>query len=160
MIPPPGSGTAKGSSTGIAQISYACLGSALGQSGLFIALPSLPAMASDFQVSASTAEESITAYALGYGFSQLVWGPLADRFGRRPIALCGVTLFTLASLGLALVPGFGAFLLLRLLQGVAAGCGTSVSRACLRDVFSQRSLAQAMSVVAISYALALGIAPF
>ncbi|NQV09720.1 MAG: multidrug effflux MFS transporter [Cyanobacteria bacterium] len=160
MISPPGPGSVKGSSSGVAQISYACLGVALGQSGLFIALPSLPAMASDFQVSAGTAEESITAYALGYGFSQLVWGPLADRFGRRPIALCGVTLFMLASLGLALVPEFGTFLLLRLLQGVAGGCGTSVSRACLRDVFSQRSLAQAMSVAAISYALALGIAPF
>lgn len=95
-------------------------------------------MASDFRVS--------TATVLGYGFSQLFWGPQADRFGRRPIALTGV-------------PGSGSFLVLRLIQGVAAGYDTSVSRACLRDLFSQRSLAQAMSLAAISYALALGIAP-
>lgn len=104
-------------------------------------------MASDFRVSTATAEQSITAYVLGYGFSQLFWGPQADRFGRRPIALTGV-------------PGSGSFLVLRLIQGVAAGYDTSVSRACLRDLFSQRSLAQAMSLAAISYALALGIAPF
>ncbi|MBE9171840.1 MFS transporter [Cyanobium sp. LEGE 06143] len=110
-------------------------------------MPSLPAMASDFRVSTATAEQSITAYVLGYGFSQLFWGPQADRFGRRPIALTGV-------------PGSGSFLVLRLIQGVDAGYDTSVSRACLRDVLSQRSLAQAMSLAAISYALALGIAPF
>nr|WP_259735990.1 MFS transporter [Synechococcus sp. CS-1329] len=59
-----------------------------------------------------------------------------------------------------LVPGFVPFLILRLIQGIGAGCGTSVSRACLRDVFSDRSLTRAMSYVAMSFALALGLAPF
>ncbi|MEA5472829.1 MFS transporter [Synechococcus sp. CCY9201] len=142
------------------QTLYACLGLALGQAGLFMALPSLPAMAAEFGVSDADAQGSITLYALGYGLSQLLWGPLADRHGRRPVALGGVALYSLISLALVMVPGFGALLVLRLLQGVAAGCGTSVSRACLRDVASGRELARAMGVVAMSYAVALGVAPF
>jgi Bcr/CflA subfamily drug resistance transporter len=146
--------------TGRPQTVYACLGITLGQAGLFMTLPSLPAMAEEFAVSAATVQQAITLYAVGYGLSQLVWGPLADRLGRRPVALVGVALFSLASLAQALAPGFGVLLALRLLQGVGAGCGTSVSRACLRDVVSGRPLARAMGVVGISFALALGLAPF
>ncbi|MEB3264864.1 MAG: MFS transporter [Synechococcus sp.] len=142
------------------QTLYACLGLALGQAGLFMALPSLPAMAAEFGVSPATAQISITLYALGYGLSQLVWGPLADHLGRRPVALAGAALFSLTSLALVGAPSYAVLLGLRLLQGVAAGCGTSVSRACMRDQLSGRALARAMGVVAISYALALGVAPF
>ncbi len=111
-------------------------------------------------MSVAASQASITAYALGYGLSQLVWGPLSDRWGRRPTALTGLALFSLASLLLVVVSGFAPFLIMRLIQGIGAGCGTSVSRACLRDVFSDRLLTRAMSFVAMSYALALGLAPF
>lgn len=144
----------------LAVILYVCLGAALGQTGLFIDLPSLPQLADAFGVDAAATQTTVTAYALGYGASQLVWGPLSDRRGRRPIALAGLSVFTAASLLLAVVPGFEAFRLLRVLQGIGAGCGTSVSRAALRDVLSNRELARAMSFASISFALALGFAPF
>jgi multidrug resistance protein len=141
-------------------IIFACLGSVLGQSGLFIYLPSLPQMTTEFSVTAATVQNSITSYAIGYGISQLIWGSLSDRFGRKLISLIGFGLFGLASLLLAVVPSFSLLLLLRLLQGIGAGCGTSVSRAALRDVFSDRPLTQAMSYVSICFAGALGFAPF
>ncbi len=144
----------------LAVILYVCLGAALGQTGLFIDLPSLPQLADAFGVDAAATQTTVTAYALGYGASQLVWGPLSDRRGRRPIALAGLSVFTTASLLLAVVPGFEAFRLLRVVQGIGAGCGTSVSRAALRDVLSNRELARAMSFASISFALALGFAPF
>ncbi len=144
----------------LAVILYVCLGAALGQTGLFIDLPSLPQLASDFGVDAAATQTTVTAYALGYGASQLVWGPLSDRHGRRPIALAGLWMFITASLLLAVVPGFEPFRLLRVVQGIGAGCGTSVSRAALRDVLSNRELARAMSFASISFALALGFAPF
>lgn len=144
----------------LAVILYVCLGAALGQTGLFIDLPSLPQLADAFGVDAAATQTTVTAYALGYGASQLVWGPLSDRRGRRPIALAGLSVFITASLLLAVVPGFEAFRLLRVLQGIGAGCGTSVSRAALRDVLSNRELARAMSFASISFALALGFAPF
>ncbi len=144
----------------LAVILYVCLGAALGQTGLFIDLPSLPQLADAFGVDAAATQTTVTAYALGYGASQLVWGPLSDRRGRRPIALAGLSVFTAASLLLSVVPGFEAFRLLRVVQGIGAGCGTSVSRAALRDVLSNRELARAMSFASISFALALGFAPF
>ncbi|MDM7937263.1 MAG: MFS transporter [Cyanobium sp. CZS 48M] len=152
-----------GITSGAAQrspILYGCAGIFLGQAGLFIDLPALPLLARDFQVSAAASQETITAYALGYGLSQLAWGPLSDGWGRRSTALTGLALFSLASLLLVVVPGFVPFLILRLIQGIGAGSGTSVSRACLRDVFSDRLLTRAMSYLAMSYALALGLAPF
>jgi len=144
----------------LAVILYVCLGAALGQTGLFIDLPSLPQLAGDFGVDAAATQTTVTAYALGYGASQLIWGPLSDRHGRRPIALAGLWMFITASLLLAVVPGFEPFRLLRVVQGIGAGCGTSVSRAALRDVLSNRELARAMSFASISFALALGFAPF
>lgn len=144
----------------LAVILYVCLGAALGQTGLFIDLPSLPQLADAFGVDAAATQTTVTAYALGYGASQLVWGPLSDRRGRRPIALTGLWVFITASLLLAVVPGFEAFRLLRVVQGIGAGCGTSVSRAALRDVLSNRELARSMSFASISFALALGFAPF
>lgn len=144
----------------LAVILYVCLGAALGQTGLFIDLPSLPQLASDFGVDAAATQTTVTAYALGYGASQMIWGPLSDRHGRRPIALAGLWMFITASLLLAVVPGFEPFRLLRVVQGIGAGCGTSVSRAALRDVLSNRELARAMSFASISFALALGFAPF
>ncbi|WP_411870702.1 MFS transporter [Vulcanococcus limneticus] len=141
-------------------ILFACLGAVLGQSGMFIDLPSLPDLAADFRIGGAGAQATIASYALGYGLSQLLWGALADRCGRRPVALVGMLLFAVASLALCVVTGFASFQALRLLQGVGAGCGTSVSRATLRDVFSDRRLAQAMSWVSVCFAGALGFAPF
>ena len=138
----------------------ACLASVLGQAGLFIDLPSLPAMARDFQVGDAAVQNTITTYALGYGLSQLLWGPLADRHGRRGVLLAGLGLYGTASLLLARITALPAFLLVRLVMGIGAGCGTSVSRAALRDVFSERQLSQRMSIVGICFAGALGFAPF
>ncbi|WP_172820871.1 MFS transporter [Cyanobium sp. NIES-981] len=145
---------------GWAVVTLACLGSVLGQAGLFVDLASLPAMARDFQVSDAAAQNTITTYALGYGLAQLVWGPLADRHGRRLVLLAGLGLYAAASLLLATLTSLPAFLLVRLAMGIGAGCGTSVSRAALRDVFSDRCLAQRMSIVGICFAGALGIVPF
>jgi MFS family permease len=63
-------------------ILYGCAATFLGQAGLFIDLPSLPQLARDFQVSAASSQETITAYALGDGLSQLAWGPLSDGWSR------------------------------------------------------------------------------
>jgi len=138
----------------------ACLASVLGQAGLFIDLPSLPALARDFRVGDAAVQNTITTYALGYGLSQLIWGPLADWHGRRGVLLAGLGLYGTASLMLARITALPAFLLLRLVMGIGAGCGTSVSRAALRDVFNERQLTQRMSIVGMCFAGALGFAPF
>lgn len=141
-------------------IVYACIGAFLGQSAYFIHLPSLLQMEANFSVDAAAMQNSITVYALSYGFSQLLWGPCSDRFGRKPVAIAGMGLFIVTSFAIGLTETYGWFQLLRLIQGVGAGCGTSVSRAALRDVLASAKLAQATSYVSICFAGALGIAPF
>lgn len=146
--------------TGWRVVLLACLGAVLGQAGLFLDLPSLPDMAREFGVGDGAVQDTITTYALGYGLSQLFWGPLADRHGRRPVLLAGLGLYGATSLAMAGLTNLPAFLLVRLLMGIGAGCGTAVSRAALRDVFDGRRLTQRMSIVAICFAGALGFVPF
>lgn len=146
--------------TQINVIIYACLGLFLGQSAYFIYLPSLLQMEADFGIGATAMQSSIAAYALGYGFSQLIWGPCSDRFGRKYVAIAGMSLFILASLAIGFAEDYSWFQFLRLIQGMGTGCVTSVSRAALRDVLASAKLAQAISYTSIFYAGALGIAPF
>ncbi|UBF27215.1 multidrug effflux MFS transporter [Kovacikia minuta CCNUW1] len=141
-------------------IIYACLGVFLGQAAYFIYLPSLLQMQADFGVDAAAMQNSIAVYAAGYGFSQLLWGPYSDQIGRKPVAMIGMGLATLASLVLSFTNAYGWFQVVRLVQGIGAGCGTSVSRAALRDTFVSTRLAQAMSYLSFAYAGALGLAPF
>lgn len=144
----------------ISVIIYACVGLFLGQSAYFIYLPSLLQMEADFGSDATAMQSSIVAYALGYGFSQIIWGPCSDRFGRKYVTIAGMSLFILASLAISFTEDYGWFQFLRLIQGMGIGCVTSVSRAALRDILTSAKLAQAISYTSICYAGALGIAPF
>nr|WP_086939267.1 multidrug effflux MFS transporter [Thaumasiovibrio occultus] len=100
-----------------------------------IYLPALPVMAVDFGVSEVRVQDTITWYMLSFGLGQLVAGPLADRFGRRPIALAGIVLYGISSSLAYLAATLDGLLFARLLQGLAA-CATSVSAfACVRDCF-------------------------
>ncbi len=141
-------------------ITYGCLGIFLSQAAYFIYLPSVLQLSTDFGVDGATVQNSIALYALGYGFSQLLWGPASDQMGRKPVALAGMGVFMLASLALVFPTTYGWFQALRLVQGIGGGCGTSVSRAALRDRFSAAKLSYALSYLGLAYAVALGGAPF
>lgn len=67
-------------------------------------LPALPALTRDLGASVATGQLTLSALLLAFGCSQLVWGPLSDRFGRRPVLLAGLCIYTLASVGSALAP--------------------------------------------------------
>ncbi|WP_413113020.1 multidrug effflux MFS transporter [Thaumasiovibrio sp. DFM-14] len=100
-----------------------------------IYLPALPAMANEFQVSEVRVQDTVTWFMLSFGLGQLVAGPLADRFGRRPIALFGIALYGVSSLMAYQAEQLDGLLIARLLQGIAA-CATSVAAfACVRDSF-------------------------
>src|SRR5581483_5292950 len=72
-----------------------------------IYLPGMPALADDLGVPAAGAQLTLSAFFFGFGGGQLLYGPLADRFGRRPLLLAGLSLFTAASLGCALAQSLG-----------------------------------------------------
>jgi len=108
-------------------------------------LPALPAIRESLEASMGEIQLTLTALLLAFGLSQLVWGPLSDRFGRRPILLAGMSAYVLASLACVLAPGIGWLIAARAVQGVAMGAAVMAARAIVRDLFQPHEGAHVMS---------------
>jgi DHA1 family bicyclomycin/chloramphenicol resistance-like MFS transporter len=110
-----------------------------------IYLPALPMLQRDLSASMSAVQLTMSAFLLAFGVAQLVWGPVADRFGRRPVLRAGLALFALASLGAALARDIDAVVAWRAAQGVGTAGAVVCARAMLRDVFEPQRGAHVMS---------------
>jgi MFS transporter, DHA1 family, multidrug resistance protein len=108
-------------------------------------LPALPAITQGFGAGMGQAQLTLTALLLAFGLSQLVWGPLSDKFGRRPILLWGMAAYTLASVACAFAPNMAWLIAGRTLQGIAMGAGVMAARAVVRDLFQPLQGAHVMS---------------
>ena len=104
-------------------------------------------------------QQTLSAYLFGFAFMNLLHGALADSFGRRPVVLWGIALFTLASAGCALSQNIGQLVFFRAVQGLSTGAGIVVSRAVIRDMFPPAQAQQVMSQVTIYFGVAPAIAP-
>ncbi|HEX7892256.1 MAG TPA: multidrug effflux MFS transporter [Ramlibacter sp.] len=104
-------------------------------------------------------QQTLSAYLFGFAFMNLFHGALADSFGRRPVVLWGIAIFTLASAGCALSNSIGQLVLFRALQGLSTGAGWVVSRAVIRDMFPPDQAQKVMSQVTIYFGVAPAIAP-
>lgn len=133
--------------------------SALGQLGSNIFIPGLPQIEADFGSTASQAAATYTVYLLVLGIAQLFAGPLADRFGRRPVALGSVALFLVGSLACAFAPTLVALLTARVVQAVGAAGALVVSRAVARDRFEGAELVRVITAIMMAFALVPGFAP-
>lgn len=121
--------------------------------------PSFPAIAQEFSLSALQLQQTLTAYLLPYAVTMLLHGPLSDAYGRRPVILVGMVLYTIASLACALAPSFGMLLVFRALQGATAGAGMVVARAVVRDLYSGHEAQRLMSLITMLFGFAPAIAP-
>jgi MFS transporter, DHA1 family, multidrug resistance protein len=108
-------------------------------------LPALPAMTTSFGAPTSQAQLTLSALLLAFGCSQLVWGPLSDRFGRRPILLLGLAGYVLASIGSVLAPSMALLIVWRAVQGAAMGAVVMGARAIVRDLYVPADGARIMS---------------
>lgn len=104
-------------------------------------LPALPAI----RASMGEIQLTLTALLLAFGVSQLVWGPLSDRYGRRPILLWGMSAYVLASLACVVAPGIDWLIAARAVQGIAMGAAVMAARAIVRDLYQPHEGAQVMS---------------
>ena len=101
----------------------------------------------------------ITAYLIGFGVAQLVYGPLADRFGRRIPLLGGLGIYIASSLLAAFVPSFETLLLLRFVQGIGSASTRVISVSIVRDIYGGRQMAEVMSLIMMVFMVAPVIAP-
>lgn len=108
-------------------------------------LPALPALTAGFGAPMSQAQLTLTALLLCFGVSQLVWGPLSDRYGRRPVLLVGMAAFVAASIGATFAPSMEQLIVWRAVQGVAMGAGVMCARAIVRDLYAPSEGARVMS---------------
>jgi DHA1 family bicyclomycin/chloramphenicol resistance-like MFS transporter len=104
-------------------------------------------------------QQTLSAYLFGFAFMNLFHGALSDSFGRRPVVLWGIAVFTLASAGCALAQNIGQLVFFRALQGLSTGAGIVVSRAVIRDMFPPDQAQKVMSQVTIYFGVAPAIAP-
>ena len=121
-------------------------------------LPSFPSIGQTFHASPLLIQQTLSVFLFTFAFLMLFYGTLSDSFGRRPVLLVALAIYSAASLGAAAAPSLGVLLACRVLQGLAAGAGSVVGRAIVQDRFSgneaQRMLAHIMMVFGLAPALA------
>ena len=108
-------------------------------------LPALPALTEGFGASVSQAQLTLSALLLAFGVSQLFWGPLSDRFGRRPILLWGLSVYTAAAVASAMAASMDMLVFWRAVQGAAMGAAVMCARAVVRDLYAPLESARMMS---------------
>jgi len=132
---------------------------AFGPMSIDMYLPSLPTIAQDFAVPVSAVQLTLSAFFLGFAGGQLLYGPLSDRFGRRPVLLVGISLYVVSSLLCAFSTGVGAMAAARVVQALGGGAGSVTARAIVRDLFDGNQAARVMSLMVMVTGLAPLAAP-
>ena len=123
-------------------------------------LPALPEIGHALHIdTANHTQLVITSYLLGFGIAQIVYGTLADRYGRRPVLLIGVAIYTLASVVAMFSDSFETMMGARALQGIGSAATRILAIAIVRDCYSGRQMARVMSLAFIVFLAVPIIAP-
>ncbi len=135
---------------------------ALSAFGPFISdfyLPTLPSLASVFSTTPSMVQLGLTASMLGIAVGQLLVGPVSDKYGRRPLLVASLLLFSLASVAIIFSPTIEFFNVCRFLQGLGGSGGIVMSRSVATDCYSGQELAKTLAIVGTINGIAPVIAP-
>ena len=133
--------------------------SALPPFGIDAGLPGLNSLQADLGADAGQAAQTLTLFLLGFAVGPVLFGPLSDRHGRKPVLLGGVAMFTLAALACAMSSSLDMLLTFRVLQGLGAGAAAALPAAIVRDVFDGDQGMSRQSYVALVNAVAPLVAP-
>lgn len=118
-------------------------------------LPAFPAIGADFGASAADVQRTLSLYFAGLAVGQVIYGPLADRYGRRAPLLAGMALYVVAAIGCALAPSLASLTAWRFVQALGGCSGMVITRAVVRDLFAPRDMARIFSQLM----LVMGVAP-
>jgi DHA1 family bicyclomycin/chloramphenicol resistance-like MFS transporter len=123
-------------------------------------LPALPAISASLGlVDENQRQWIITSYLIGFGAVQIIIGPLADRFGRKPLLLSGLLIYGLASLGITFTSSFETMMVLRVIQGIGAASPRVLTVSIVRDSYSGREMSRVMSLAMIVFLAVPILAP-
>ena len=121
-------------------------------------LPAIPGIAEFLSTDINTIQNSLSTFLIGFGLGMMIYGPISDRMGRRPLALFGLSGFCLASLLISFSPNGTSFLIFRFMQGILGSAATVVVPAIVRDVFGKNT-AKGMSSVSMIMLIAPLVGP-
>ena len=141
---------------------YIALLVALGSFGpltMSIYTPVMPSVGQDLAATPDSVKLTLTTYMLGFAVGQLFYGPLSDRYGRRPVLLGGLLFFTLTTFGCSFAGSIGDLIWLRVLQGLGAASGSVLGRALTRDADSFQEMPLVMSWISLGQNIAPSLAP-
>jgi MFS transporter, DHA1 family, multidrug resistance protein len=122
-------------------------------------LPSLPAIAGAFATDAGQVQLTLSVFLVGFAFGQIVYGPVADLYGRKPVLLAGLIVFVAASFGCMAATSIGALIGARFIQAVGACAAVVLARAIVRDLHSSEDSARILSLMGAIMGLVPAVAP-
>ena len=122
-------------------------------------LPAFPIMARDLATDAESIQLTLSVYMVGFALSQTIFGPISDRFGRKPTIMIGTSIYLVASVACALATTIEQLIVFRLFQSIGAAAAPVVARAVVRDMFTREEAARMYSVVTTVVAIAPVVAP-
>jgi len=132
---------------------------AIGPMALNILTPAVPGLVATFGTDAASVQLTLSLYLFGLACSQLVMGPLSDRFGRRPVVLAGLTLAAVSSVAALAVTSIEALIVARIIQAIGASTGVVVGRAIIRDLYDRDRAAAMIGWVTTATVVAPMLAP-
>ncbi len=132
---------------------------ASGTLGMHMIIPALPATAAALGVGAGVIQLAITLYLVGLAIGQLGYGPVSDRFGRRPVLLVGLSLYTVAGFAAAAAPNAAVLIVARVLQSLGGCSGLVLGRAIVRDAASADRAAGQLALLTLVMSAVPAIAP-
>lgn len=130
-----------------------------GTLAMHIFVPALPFAAEGLGASPGAIQLTISLYIAGLAIGQLVYGPVSDRFGRRPTLMFGLALYTVAGLAAALAPSAGALIVARLFQALGGCAGLVLGRAIVRDTSAFEDAARRLALMNLMVVIGPGVAP-
>lgn len=133
--------------------------SAIGPFAIDMYLPAFPAIARDLQVDVSAVQMSLMSFFVAVAVCQLAYGPLSDRFGRKPPLYGGLSLFILGSIGCSFAPNVETLIAFRFLQGIGSCATMVIPRAIIRDLHTGHEAARLMATTMLVFSVSPILAP-
>src|SRR6202140_5644996 len=156
---PPGAATTTNTATSRIMLLLLVAMTGVAPISLYMLVPALPVLATVFGRDISIAQMTVSLYMVGIACSQIIMGPLSDRFGRRPVLLAGLGLMVLASAACIFAETLPQLIAARFLQALGGATGMVVSRALIRDLYSRERISAMISLVIAVMMIAQMLSP-